>query len=59
MFMIAGEIGLDRDERIELSKYLLRRDIVSWKHLDEDQVLRILDALEGFQLIAELARQRV
>lgn len=55
----AKEIGLTRDERIDLSCYLLRRDITTWKTLDEDQICRLLDALEGWCLIEELVRQRV
>ena len=54
----ADEIGLTRDERIELSCYLLRRDITTWKSLDNEQVLRLLDALEGFHLVVELLAQR-
>jgi len=54
----ASEIGLTRDERIDLASYLLRRDITSWKQLDEDQVCRLLDALEGFELVVELLAQR-
>ena len=57
IFLLADDAGLDRDARISLACYLLRRDIVSWKHLDDSQVNRLLDALEGFQLIAELRRQ--
>lgn len=58
LFLLAAEIGLSRGERIELSQYILRRDITSWKQLDETQVCRMLDALEGHQLIVELVRQR-
>lgn len=57
--LLAGELGLTREERIALSVYLLRRDVTSWSQLDEAQTLRILDALEGSQLVMELLRQRV
>jgi hypothetical protein len=59
MFVLASEIGLTQPERIELAQYLLRRDIRSWKDLDEAQVCRILDALEGYQLITALRELRV
>lgn len=59
MFMLAAELSLTRDERIALATYLLRRDITSWSQLDEAQILRLLDALEGSQLVMELLRQRV
>lgn len=52
------EIGLTRDERLHLAEYLLRRDITSFSQLDEAQVLRMLDALEGFELIVALLAQR-
>lgn len=58
LFQRAGELGLTKDERIDLAQYLLRRDITSWKHLDEAQVLRLLDALEGFELVVEILNQR-
>lgn len=58
MYLIADEIGLTRPERIELARYLLRRDLTSFRSLDDDQVLRILDALEGYQLVSNLFMQR-
>lgn len=58
MYAVAKEIGLSRGERIELAQYLLRRDISSWSDLDEDQVCRILDAMEGWLLIETLNAMR-
>lgn len=58
LHLLADEIGLTRTERIELSCYLLRRDITTWKQLDDAQVCRLLDALEGWQLIQALDAQR-
>lgn len=54
MYLMAKEIGLTREERIELARYLLRRDVSSCSDLDEDQVLRMLDAMEGYHLISTL-----
>lgn len=51
-------IGLTDEERIDLAQFLLRRDITSWKQLSDEQVGRMLDACEGYQLIDELKRQR-
>jgi hypothetical protein len=59
LWVLAHEIGLNRDDRLELASMILRRDILSWKHLEPEQLHRMLDALEGFQLISELKRQRV
>lgn len=62
MFLLCDEIfGKDdraRDERLQLAEYLLRRDITSFSQLEPHQVCRLLDALEGYQLISELLAQR-
>ena len=58
LYAVAREIGLTRGERIEVAQYLLRRDITSWKQLDEEQVARMLDGLEGYQLISTLLDMR-
>jgi len=52
------EIGMTRDERMAFAEQLLRRDVTTWTTLDEDQVCRLLDGIEGWVLIEELARQR-
>jgi len=59
LMMVAREIGLTREERMELASYILRRDVRTWKSLDEVQVLRLLDALEGFELLSQLLALRV
>jgi len=59
LFALADEIGLDRDERLELAKAMLWRDIESWKHLSDTQVDRLLDALEGYEKVCWLLRNRV
>ena len=58
LYQRCGEIGLERDERLAFAEYLLRRDVSSFDDLDEDQVLRLLDGLEGFDLIVALLAQR-
>ena len=58
LWMLAKGLCLSKDERLELSQYLLRRDITSWEHLTDDQVVRLLDALEGYQLIRDLLAMR-
>jgi hypothetical protein len=59
LFVLADFLTLTKDERIELSKVILHRDIVSWKGLSDEQVGRLLDALEGAEKFVELMRQRV
>ncbi len=50
LMMMSREQGMTRDERLELASYVLRRDITTWKTLDDGQVWRLLDALEGHEL---------
>jgi hypothetical protein len=59
LFLLAAKFDLTRDERIELAQYLLRRDITSWKQLSDAQVCRLLDALEGTELVLQLISMRV
>lgn len=59
LFRYASTFGMSRDERIELSEILLRRDITSWHDLTPDQVDRLLDAFEGAALIMHLLETRV
>jgi hypothetical protein len=58
MHVYSDQIGLTDEERIDFAQVFLRRDITSWSQLDDAQVGRILDALEGFLLVGELIRQR-
>lgn len=57
--MLAAEYGLDRDDRLSLAQMLLHRDVTSWKDLDDAQVCRVLDALEGAQLVGHLRSLKV
>lgn len=58
MLLARTEIGLTDEERLALAAFMLRRDIGSYKQLDEAQIERLLDACEGHILITELKRQR-
>lgn len=58
LWVLADELELTRDERMEITRALLWRDITSWKQLSEDQVNRLLDALEGAHLVLVTYRDR-
>jgi len=58
MFVLAKEIPLTREDRIELARAILWRDITSWNQLDDDQVRRMLDCLEGYEKIRWLISGR-
>lgn len=58
-FMLAKDIGLSDEERHELATIILRRDITSWGQLNEAQLERLLDALEGYEKISHLLSLRV
>lgn len=51
---LAKQLGLSRDDRIELARVLLWRDIESWKQLDDAQVMRLLDAMDGYVYLTYL-----
>ncbi len=52
--LYASNYGLNREDRLSLSEMILRRDVDSWKSLTEPELIRVLDALEGFGLITHL-----
>lgn len=56
--MAKQEIGLRDEERMELACAILWRDITSWKQLEDAQVIRMLDAMEGFEKIVWLLANR-
>jgi hypothetical protein len=51
LYLMAREVGLDRQDRLDLAEKLLWRDIETWKDLSEPEIGRLLDAMEGFELI--------
>lgn len=54
LYTLCGELGLTREERLEWASYQLRRDVTSFDALDEEQVGRLLDGIEGFSLLSVL-----
>ena len=55
----ARDLEMTREERMDFAQFFLRRDITSWKQLNDAQVTRLLDAFEGHHLLNELLSQRV
>jgi hypothetical protein len=51
LYVYADQIGLTPAERVDVAELILRRDFASWNDLDDGQVDRMLDALEGFLLV--------
>ena len=58
LFVWCDDYGLDHQDRLTFSEYLLRRDVTTWKTLTDEEVLRLLDAFEGGHLLLELLVQR-
>ena len=62
MMMLCKEIFGDderaRNERIELAEYLLRRDVPTFSGMPDAEVRRLLDALEGYQMVDVLLSLR-
>jgi hypothetical protein len=58
LYALANDLELSRDERIELTQIILRRNIVSWENLPDDLADRMLDAFEGYEKISWLLTMR-
>ncbi len=56
--LLVKRMGLTREERIELAEYVLRRDLGSWKGLEEADYARLCDVMEGWGLIQALLNSR-
>lgn len=55
---LCDSIGLTREERIEISRVILWRDVTSWSNLDDAQVNRLLDVLEGWIVVQHTLSSR-
>ena len=51
LYCKARELQLSKADRIDLAQYMLRRDYTSWKELSDQEVSRLLDAFEGYELL--------
>lgn len=56
---LARTLGLSRDDRMDFAQMLLWRDISSWNELTGEQIDRLLDALEGYVLVAYLKEIKI
>jgi len=54
LMKFSRELGLSREERMEFASYFLRRDITTWKTLTDQQRWRLLDAIEGYELLLQM-----
>jgi hypothetical protein len=57
--MMCDKYGFVREDRLELARVLLWRDVESWTDLDDAEISRLLDALEGFAFVHWLMTNRV
>ncbi|MGH9067754.1 MAG: hypothetical protein ACRD0J_09740 [Acidimicrobiales bacterium] len=55
---LCGQVGLGREERIELAEILLSRDVQTYKGLNRHDAGRLIDALNGHLFVRELLSQR-
>ncbi len=58
VYMLAKQLRLSREDRLQLAEVLLWRDVPSWSALTDDEIARLLDAFEGYALIAHLLAER-
>jgi hypothetical protein len=58
-FVLAREVGLTRDDRIDLARVVTgREEVGSWSHLSDVEVERVLDSLAGFVFVSWLLCER-
>lgn len=57
-FGYASRYRLSPQDRIDLAEMLLWRDVSSWNDLGQDELVRLLDSLEGFALVSHLLRDQ-
>jgi hypothetical protein len=55
--ILAGDLNLNREDRLALAEVLLRTDCVSWSNLTQPQLSRVIDAMYGHVYITELQTQ--
>jgi hypothetical protein len=58
LFALADEVGLTRQERLEVSEMLLGRDITTWKYLSGHEAYRLIDAMNGYAYINHLMSEK-
>lgn len=51
LMMYADAFGQDRQDRLDFTEMILRRDVETWKTLTSDEMNRMLDAYEGATLL--------
>jgi hypothetical protein len=58
LFALATDLGLTREERLEIAEQLLGRDVQTFKHFTAYDASRVIDALAGAALCREVMDQR-
>lgn len=54
LFAAADSIELSREERLGFAEQLLEREVQSWKYLSAHEASRLMDAINGYILVAHL-----
>lgn len=49
--MLAKQLRMSRQDRLQFAEVILWRDVPSWAKLDDDEIQRLLDAFEGYALV--------
>lgn len=52
VYMLAKQLRMSRQDRLEFAECLLWRDVSSWSKLDDSEIQRLLDAFEGYAMIS-------
>lgn len=54
MFAMANDLGLERQDRIDLAEMILERDCTTWGDLSFEEASKLLTAMNGYVLIRHL-----
>jgi hypothetical protein len=58
LMCMARQLELSNEDRTDLATVLLRREVTTWSTLTFKEAGRLLDALNGFHLVAHLTATR-
>lgn len=58
LFACAGELGFDRQERIDLAQVILGRELTSWSHVTDEEADRLVDCFDGYDKITYILTSR-
>jgi regulator of RNase E activity RraB len=59
LFAMSGELGFDRQERIDIASVILGYEVTSWSRLSDEEADRLIDCFDGYDKITYILMSRV